>query len=183
MPRKVDRMPVPRDKRPTYESISGSDDDFNRLWESTEAAPEMAPLPSGSYRCLVSDGRLAQAATGTRSYKVAFAIIDGKYTNRKVWMDLWLTDRALAMTKRDLAKLQITRPEQLNKPPRPGIIAEVRVALRTEDDGRQYNKVNGFTIVEKAPAPSVLGADADEEADTPEGNDPVTDGDDSEVPF
>jgi hypothetical protein len=175
-------MPVPRDKRPTYESISGSDEDFKRIWDSTEAAPEMAPLPSGSYRCLVSDGRLAQAATGTRSYKVAFAIIDGKYTNRKLWMDLWLTDRALAMTKRDLAKLGITRPEQLNEPPRPGIIAKVRVALRTEDDGRQYSKVNGFTIVEDAPAPSVFSPDPDEEAE-PDGDNQVADDDDSEVPF
>jgi hypothetical protein len=143
----------------------------------------MAPLPSGSYRCLLSDGRLAQAATGSRSYKVTFTVLDGQYTNRKIWADLWLTSRALAMTKRDLAKLQITRPEQLNEPPRPGIIAEVRVALRTEDDGRQFNKVNGFTIVEEAPAPSVFSPDPDEEADTTEGDNPVTDDDDSEVPF
>jgi hypothetical protein len=122
---------------------------------------------------------LAQAATGTRSYKVTFTVIDSPHRNRKIWMDMWLTDRAMAMTKRELAKLLITRPEQLNEPPRPGIIAEVRLAIRTEDDGRQFNKVNGFAVVEEAPPPSVFSPD--EEDDTTEGDDQVAD--DSEVPF
>jgi hypothetical protein len=174
-------MPVPPGKRPTYESISRSDDEFNRIWNATEAAPELAPLPSATYRCLISDGRLSQAATGTRSYKITFTIINGEHANRKAWLDLWLTDRALAMSKRDLAKLGITRPEQLNEAPRSGIIADVRVALRSEDDGRQHNKVVGFTIAEEAPAPSVLSPDPDEEADRSEGDNQVTKN--PEVPF
>jgi hypothetical protein len=132
---------------------------------------------------LISDGRRSQAATGTPSYKVTFTIVEGEYTNRKLWMDLWLTDAALAMSKRDLAKLHITRPEQLDAPPPSGIIAEVRLALRTEDDGRQFNRVNSFAIVEEAPAPGVFSPDPDEEDNTPEGDDPFDDDDDGEVPF
>jgi hypothetical protein len=132
---------------------------------------------------LVADGRRAETATGTESYNVTFMVIDGEYAGRKMWMDLWLTDRALAMTKRDAAKLQITRPEQLDAPPPSGIIAEVRVGLRDDGNGRQFNRVIGFTIVEEAPAPGVFSPDPDEEDDTPEEDDPFADDDDGEVPF
>src|SRR4051812_30262560 len=124
-------MPVPPDKRPTYDgNTAGGGDDFNRLWDETPSADDgFAPLPAGSYRCLVADGRLSQARTGTESYKVTFTVVDGPYTSSKVWHDCFLTPRALPMAKRDLAKLGIHRPEQLGQPPASGIVCEVRVAL------------------------------------------------------
>jgi hypothetical protein len=103
-------MPVPPDRRPTYDSVSGDGDDFQNLWDRTEAADEkLDPLPPGTYRCLVSDGRLSLANTGSRSYKLTFAVLEGEYSNRKLWHDLWLTERALPMSKRDLLKLGIHR--------------------------------------------------------------------------
>jgi hypothetical protein len=73
-----------------------------------------------------------------------------------------LTPAALPTTKRELGKLGVTQPNQLKQPPPTGLLADVRVALNTDDDGRQFNKVLGFKIVELPPAASALQPDADE---------------------
>jgi hypothetical protein len=164
-------MPVPPNKRPTYDSVFGSGDDFNDLWNQTEAADDgFDPLPSGTYRCLVSDGRLSQAKSGTPSYKLTFSVLDGEHANRKIWHDLWLTPRALAMAKRDLIKLGLNRPEQLNQAPPTGIVCDVKVVVRTEDDGRSYNRVTGFAVVEGAPPAGTLDPDDDEADQRDEGD-------------
>ena len=61
----------------------------------------------------------------------------------------------------------------MKQPPPAGLVADVRVAVNTEEDGRQFNKVSGFKIVEQAPAPAALQPDADEvgEDDEEEGAD------------
>jgi hypothetical protein len=170
-------MPVPSDKRPTYNDIlGGGGDDFNRLWDATAAADEgFDPLPPGTYRCFVADGRVATAKTRTSSYKVTFQVISGPFAGRKLWHDLWLTPKALAMTKRDLAKLRIHTPAQLRQAPPTGIVADVRVTLHTENDGRSCNKVLGFTVVEDAPPPGTFDPDSEDEGNESD--------QDEEVPF
>ena len=166
--------------RPTYDSLSGGGDDFNDLWDRTQATADgFDPLPPGTHRCLVSDGRLSQAKSGTKSYKLTFTVIDGDHANRRLWLDLWLTPRALSMTKRDLIKLRIHRPEQLRQAPPSGIVADVKVAVRTGDDGTSYNQVRGFTVVEDAPPPGTLDPD-DEDNQSGEEDDHDHD---EEVPF
>jgi hypothetical protein len=155
------------DKRPTLSDIlAGGSGGFNDIWDNTEAADEFEPLPPWTYQCLVSDGKLAETRTNrTLSYKVTFEVIEGPYKGRRVWHDCWLTVRALSTSKRDLRKLGIERPEQFWQPPPAGLIAEVKVVINTEDDGRQFNKVRAFKIVGKAPSPNVLAPDADDEAE------------------
>jgi hypothetical protein len=174
-------MPVPPDKRPNYDSLSGGSDDFNNLWDQTEAADDgFNPLPAGIYRCLVSDGRRSRARSGTESYKLTFIVIDGEYANRKCWLDLWLTPRALSMTKRDLIKLRIHRPEQLDQAPPTGIVCDVKVVVRAVEDGAgDYNQVKGFVVVADAPPPGTL--EPDDEHD--QGGEGENKGYDAEVPF
>jgi hypothetical protein len=175
-------MPVPPNKRPTYESIPGGGDDFNDLWNRTQAADDgFDPLPPGTYRCLVADGRLATAKNGTASYKVTFQVVEGPFTGRKVWHDCFLTPKALAMSKRDLDKLRIHTPEQLTQAPPTGIVADIRVVLRTESDGRTFNRVAGFKVVEDAPPPGIFDPDAQD--DLSEADDDTSGADGEEVPF
>jgi hypothetical protein len=174
-------MPVPPDKRPTHDSVSGDGDDFNDLWNRTEAAADgFDPLPPGVYRCIVADGREAFAKTGTRGYKVVFQVVSAPFTGRKLWLDLWLTPRALSVSKRDLQKLGIHRPEQLKQAPPAGIVCNVKVVVRTEDDGRSYNRVSAFAVVEDAPPPGTLDPD-DDEAD--QGGEGDNHNNDDEVPY
>jgi hypothetical protein len=152
------------DRRPPLSDILGTDsDEFNQLWDSTEAAEEFKPLPGGTYKCLLADGKRAESRTNkTQSYKITFEVLDGPFRGRRISYDFWLTKAALPTTKRDLAKLGIERPEQLKQPPPAGLIAEVKVVVNTENDGQQYNKVTGFKVVEKAPASDALEPDASE---------------------
>jgi hypothetical protein len=117
-------------------------------WEQTDAAPEMSPLPKGEYTAAVESGALFNAKSGTAGYKLAFLVTEpAEYKGRKLWHDVWLTPAALPMAKRDLAKLGVTQPDQLERPIPEGIIVRLRVALRTGDDGREFNVVTRFDVV------------------------------------
>jgi hypothetical protein len=156
---------MPDDRRPRLDDIlNGDGGDFNALWDSTEAAGEFEPLPSGRYKALIADGRLAESkANKTPSYKLAFEIIEpAAFAGRKVFHDLWLTPKALPVTKRDLAKMRIFTPEQLRQAPPTGVIADVKVALRTADDGSQFNRVAAFQVIGEGTPPGVLEPSADE---------------------
>jgi len=62
---------------------------------------------------------------------------------------LWLTAAALPQTKRDCAKLGLTTLEKLESATIPPgrIRCKVRVALRTDDDGEQRNRVRRFDVL------------------------------------
>lgn len=125
--------------------------DANRLqaaWASTEAAADLGPLPAGEYICHVIGGELETGHTrGTPGYKLTFAVIDGEFKGRRVWHDIWLTEAALPLAKRDLGKLGVTSLEQLEQPLPQGIRCVVKVVLRRDDDGAERNRVKSFDVV------------------------------------
>ncbi len=122
-------------------------EDLTSAWASTEASEEFEPLPPGEYLARIVSGGLFEAQTGTRGYKLTFRILEGEHEGRQVWHDIWLTPPAMGMAKRDLGKLGITDPAQLNEPLKPGFRCKVKVVLRREDDGTEYNRVRRFEVV------------------------------------
>lgn len=149
--------------------LHGDDRDrLARQWQETEAAAEFGLLPKDSYDCHATNGTLETSRLkGTPSYRVEFTVCEGKFAGRKLWLDNWLTEAALPQSKRDLAKLGITSVDQLDRALPRGIRCKVRVAVRKNDDGTEYNKVVGFEVVgidppepdpfAPAPAPSPNG--------------------------
>lgn len=125
-------------------------DDFTDKWRTTDAADDYGPLPPGEYVAMVERGELATVGTkGTPSYKLTFSVIEGPgkstdYVGRLFWHDVWLTPAALPQAKRDLGKLGVTDPAQLEGPIPPGIVCKVRLALRRDDDGVERNRVQRF---------------------------------------
>jgi hypothetical protein len=127
---------------------NGQLDRLSKSWAATEAAKDFAPLPSGEYVCHVTGGELESRRTNaTPGYKIEFTILDGEFAKRKVWHDCWLTEAALPQSKRDLGKLGVTSLDQLNQPLPRGIRCKVRVVLRTDDSGTQFNRVRSFEVV------------------------------------
>jgi len=120
---------------------------LGRIWDSTKAADDLKPLPSGEYRCSLASGELFNSKQGTPGYKLKLVVFQGQYTDRVVWHDVWLSEAALPMAKRDLGKLGITGPEQLERLLPEGIIVKAKVALRKNDDGTEYNRVNRLDVV------------------------------------
>ena len=150
------------DKRPRLRDIvRGNATDFNRTWNETEASAGFDPLPPGVYRCLIADGALfTSKANETPGYKITFEVIDPPHAGRKVWHDVWLSSKALSIAKGELAKVGITSPDQLERPLPPGLIADVTVVQRTDDNGVVFNRVKTFKVIESGvPADDYRPAD------------------------
>jgi hypothetical protein len=126
---------------------NGADDRLRNVWEQTEAAGDYGPLPKGIYVARVMSGELFTSKGGTPGYKLRFKVLEGEYAGRQFWHDLWLTPAALPMTKRDLGRIGITSPDQLEQPLPLGIRCQVKLALRRNDDGTEYNHVRAFEVV------------------------------------
>ena len=125
--------------------------DGNRLrqaWGETEAAEDFAPLPAGEYVARIIGGELCNSSKkSTPGYKLTFKVLEGEHTGRQFWHDIWLTPAALPMAKRDLGKLGVTSLEQLDNPLPSGMRCAVKLVLRKDDDGTEYNKVRRFDVI------------------------------------
>jgi hypothetical protein len=127
---------------------NGSSEELRRAWNHTEAADDFGPLPSGEYVARIIAGALFTGRTnGTPGYKLAFKVLEGDHAGRQFWHDIWLTPAALPMAKRDFGKLGVTDLEQLERPLPPGIRCNVKLALRRDDDGSEYNRVRRFVVL------------------------------------
>lgn len=147
---------TPPARRRLSDILNGGADSLRSQWTTTEAAGDFKPLPTGVYVARIASGELSKAKTGTPGYKLCFKVLEGEHAGRLLWHDIWLTPAALPMAKRDLAKLGVTDPVQLESPLPPGIRCAVKVTLRREDDGTEHNRVKHF---------DVIGIDADPTAD------------------
>jgi hypothetical protein len=117
-------------------------------WASTEPAEDFVPLPAGQYVAHVISGELfSSQQKGTPGYKLAFKVLEGEHVGRRFWYDLWLTPAALPMAKRDLGKLGITTLEQLDQPVPRGIRCKVKLVVRKDDSGAEYNRVRSFCVL------------------------------------
>jgi hypothetical protein len=129
-------------------SNGGNADDLKSLWNETEAAGELAPLPAGDYVAHIVGGTLETSRTnGTPGYKLTFRVCEGSFEGRQFWHDCWLTAAALPQSKRDLGKLGVVSLEQLDAPLPRGIRCKVKLALRRDDDGNERNRVRTFEVV------------------------------------
>ena len=125
--------------------LSGSTrETLAKQWKDTEAAKDLEPLPKGEYLFRILSGELFNAKSGTPGYKLTLEVAEGEYEGRRCWHDVWFTPAALAMAKRDLAKIGVTDPEQLEQPLPAGILIRAKVAPRKNDDGTEYNRINRF---------------------------------------
>jgi hypothetical protein len=140
-------------------------DELARKFAEAEAAGDMLPLPRGNYRCRVTDGELVTSKGGTPGYTLTFTVDDGEHKGRKVWHTAWLTEAALPMSKRDLAKLGVTSLDMLDRPLPAGFVCDVKLAVRADDDGAERNRVVSFSVVEVLADPT---ADADFASPLPE---------------
>jgi hypothetical protein len=129
--------------------LHGSDrESISRAWGETKAAEDFARLPPGEYVARIVGGELSTSKSkGTPSYKLTFRVLEGDFTGRRFWHDVYLTPAALPMAKRDLGKLGVTALEQLERPLPPGIRCRVKLALRRDDDGSDFNKLKTFAVV------------------------------------
>jgi hypothetical protein len=121
---------------------------LQRAFDATKAAGDLTPLPSGTYEAHATDGTLGTSRSkGTPFYKLTFRVCEGEHQGRHFWHDVYLTEAAMPLAKRDLAKLGIQRLEQLQQPLPALFRCRVKVALRKSDDGNEFNAVKTFEVI------------------------------------
>ncbi len=123
-------------------------DDLQKMFNETQAAGELTPLPTGEFFAHIINGELETSRSkGTPGYKLTFRVVEGEYAGRLFWHDCWLTPAALPQTKRDLAKLGVTSLEQLESPLPRFIRCKCKLALRRDDDGSERNRLKSFEVI------------------------------------
>jgi hypothetical protein len=155
--------PVAKKKRLSDILTNSEREQLERTWRTTKAAHDLKPIPSGEYRCVVVNGELFNSKSGTPGFKITLEVLDGEYADRRLFLDVWLSEAAMPMARRDLGKLGIERPEQLEQPLREGIIIRAKVAVRRNDKGSEFNHVVRFEVVAfEPPAPEPFAFDEDD---------------------
>jgi hypothetical protein len=150
---------------------AGDREKLQHAWKTTDVAAEFEPLPKGEYTFRIIAGELFKAKKGTPGYKLTLEVTEGDYEGRRVWADFWLTGAALPITERDLAKIGVTDLRQLEYPLPAVILIKGKVALRTDDDGTQSNRLLRFQYLGIEPGdafePKPEGAAAAQEDGSP----------------
>jgi hypothetical protein len=156
------------------------------LWGSTEAASDYGKIPAGEYTADIVAGEAIEGrANGTPGYRLTFVVVDGDFSGRRFWHDLWFTEKALPQAKRDLAKIGVTELKQLDRHLPAVFRCTVKLGLR-RDGEYEANHVRRFEVLEAtlpkpdafAPkshtAPKTLTRQSTETRNTPtNGPDPV----------
>ncbi len=144
------------------------------IWANAKPAADLKPIPPGEYRCRVMEGALFNAKGGTPGYKLTLEVREGEHAGRRLWHDIWLSEAAISLAKRDLGKLGVTSLEQLERPLPEGIIVVAKVALRRGDSGEEFNRITRFEVIAVEPpspepyTPKTTGEPEQSEADLDE---------------
>ncbi len=125
--------------------------DLQQLWQTTEAARELKPLPAGTYEAVLESTAMTSSRRGTPAVRLVFRIEAGEHAGRRLRYDAWLTPRAMGFAKRDLAKLGIASLDQIGRPLPGTIVCKLRVALRRDDGGQEFNRINNFDVTRVDP--------------------------------
>lgn len=128
-------------------------DSLAKKFEEIAEATDSVAIPPGRYLCRVLNGELHESRSGTSGFRVTFVVDDGEHRGVRLYLDSWLTDRALPLAKRDLRKFGITRLEQLEEPFPLGFVAEVTVVRYQDDEGIDRNRIRSFTVVDRVADP------------------------------
>lgn len=157
-------------------------------WEQTEAADDLAPIPPGTYEARLVRHELFKARSGTPGLRLVFQIREGEFAGRQVFYSGWLTPAALPFLKRDLSAIGLMDFDSLSKPTPQGILCRVRVALRRNDEGDEWNEARRFQFAgTEAPdpfAPQLPDEQPPTASAEPEAESPAEDSDDDpDTPF
>lgn len=158
-------------------------------FDRVEATPDYSVVvPPGEYLTRVLDSKLEEVGPNrTLTYKIRLQIIDGPCAGRMLFSDIWITSRSLPRAKRALGKLGINNlRDQIQQSLRgKGIRVKVKVVVRKNDKGKEYNEVDLLEAAEpESRSPyAVPDSEIDDAAAAQDATDAFNDNGETEVPF
>ena len=129
--------------------LSDSSDFFNN-WNDVKAADSFGPLPPGTYVCHIVKGEPGESRRKqTPCYTLTFRVIEGEFVGRFLWHEIWLTDAAKAIAKREFDKLGFNDPKRQMRQPIPPdrIRCRVKAVIHKDDGGNEHNTVKDFDVI------------------------------------
>ncbi|QDV25333.1 DUF669 domain-containing protein [Aureliella helgolandensis] len=130
----------------------GSLGEIQAAWDSANSAGDFDVVPKAEYIADITQGEaIVSRSNSTPGYRLTFEIVEGPYTGYRLWLDCWLTSKAMHRSKRDLGKLGVTSLEQLERPLPAVYRCNVKVVLRRDDEGEERNRIQRFEVLEAIP--------------------------------
>jgi len=159
----MDRRGLPRlqahrldasDREPERRRVMG---DLSRMFDSTPRAPDreklavafdatapaekLPPVPTGEYPARWIGKGIDKSRKGNSFFFGRFELVGGEYDGRWLIARWYLTSKALARSKSELAVLGLASFADLESAILPGGYVLLRVALRCDDSGVKLNEV------------------------------------------
>ncbi len=138
-----------KDEQPSDGPLSGDDRGPDRARRRRRWSRRGGDLPEGEYDAEILAGYRGRTCQGSPYYKAVFWVTDGPYAGARFFLDIyWGTEPERQAASRELPKLGITRPEQLDgPPPHKGRRCRARVTVQERIGDRPYNHVDWFEVV------------------------------------
>jgi len=136
-------------------------------FDATETTPRevksFEPLPRGIYPAMITESVIKQTKRGDGEYiALTFEIVDGKYSGRRLWQNLNVSNpnkTAEDISKAELAsicaaigKSRINSTEELHD-----VIMNIDVGLDAKDPTR--NRIFNYAVASSSPTPTTAKAD------------------------
>jgi hypothetical protein len=167
----------------------GFDEHLAQQFRNAAEAAEFTILPAGEYVADAVDGVFDKTKNGVAELKITFQVVEpGEFVGQRFWWHLYLSPKALPMSKRDLHKFGITDLAQL-RDRWPAIWrCRTKVTLQASDQGRESNRVQLLEVLGRAdPGPEPFAPTNGDLASLPAPAKPVSAADpfsqDADIPF
>lgn len=129
---------------------------LKEIGESSQTT-EYSPLPEGRYNVKITAAEIGKTKTSNNDMiTVTYEVIEGKYTNRKLWSNFTLTPKAyvylyslLKAIKSDLIEEEDVEPEEIAKA-LVGGKCSILAQVETSNGTKTKNVVSNFKSLDEA---------------------------------
>jgi hypothetical protein len=135
----------------TYHNAFDEDlvQDLDRRFREAEEAAEFVVLPPGEYLADAVQGTFDTTRKGVPELKITFQIAKGDFVGQRFWLHLYLSEKALPITKRDLRKFEITDLAQIRDRWPATWRCRVKLTVQTSDAGNESNRAQLLEVLER----------------------------------
>ena len=133
----------------SYRHTDPFDEELARRFRASEEASEFVLLPADEYIANAIRGAFDTTKNGVPEFKVEFEISEGFFVGQRLWLHLYLSEKALPISKRDLKKFGITDLAQV-RDGWPGTWrCRVKVSVQTSDSGNESNRTQLLEVLSR----------------------------------
>jgi hypothetical protein len=175
----------------SYGYTDAFDESLAERFRAAQEATDFVVLPAGEYVVNAVNGKFDTTRNNTPEFKITLEVTEPEeFAGQRLFLDLYLSEKAIGMAKRDLKKFNVVDLDQIRNGWPATWRCRVKVVVQTSDQGNQRNKVQLLEVLERLdPAPEPFAPTNGQAAagptmlPKPEAADPFSAADNGEIPF